>query len=402
MTRYHGTLVQKCAKVGIADLHGNKSFDQTPCTYCLYLMHKMIHVLCSRITQLPLVLGVPRDATPEQIRKAYKRLALRHHPDRINGDEKAKAEANERFAQIAHAYEMLTRGPDEGGQRQYGQYQPDAADMAAGFGGFGGGFPQYQQQQPFVSPFMGGFGGGAFGSFGGMGDPFGSMFGGTPDMAFGGMGGNTSFHFTDPFDLFRQVFGSDAAFGRPMNAMGGGPSGPNFAGNGMFQTFMGGSMPMMNATSSMQGGGNFTSFTYSSSASTGGVAGPGGTMQSISTTTTIENGKTVTRTERTTINPDGTRQTVVDLTGDDDITSTGIDEQSVPRRLTMDEKRVKGKRKPSTTRQQTAPRANNAVNQNHEPKKRKFGEITKCLQCCFPTIRKRRRLDPSGSPARPG
>ena len=161
---------------------------------------------------------------------------------------------------------------------------------------------------------------------------------------------------------------------------------------------------MMNATTShMQGGGNFTSFTYSSSASTGGVAGPGGTMQSISTTTTIENGKTVTRTERTTINPDGTRQTVVDLTGDD-ITSTGKDEQSVPRRLTMDEKRVKGKRKsPSTTivRQQTAPRANNAVNQNHEPKKRKFGEITKCLQCCFPTIRKRRRLDDSGSPARP-
>ena len=353
-------------------------------TVCIYFMHKMVRILCFPITQIPSVLGVSRDATPEQIRKAYKRLALRHHPDRINGDENAKAEANERFAQIAHAYEMLTRGPDEGGQRQYGQYQPDAADMAAGFGGFGG-----HQQQPFVSPFMGGFGGGAFGGFGGfggMGDPFGSMFGGAPGGAFGGMSGNTSFHFTDPFDLFQQVFGSDATFGRPMNTMGGGPSGPHIPANGMFQSFMGGAMPMMNATTShMQGGGNFTSFTYSSSASTGGVAGPGGTMQSISTTTTIENGKTVTRTERTTINPDGTRQTVVDLTGDDiDLTSTGKDEQSVIRRLTMDEKRVKEKRKSPT---------NNVVHQNHAHK-RKFGEITRCLKCCFPTIRKRRRLDP--------
>ena len=351
-----------------------------------------------------------RDATPEQIKKAYKRLALNHHPDRIKGDEKAKAEANERFAQIAHAYEMLTRGPDESVQRQHGQYQPDAADMAAGFGGFGGGggFPQYQHQQPFVSPFMGmmgGFGAGsAFGSFGGMGDPFGSIFGRMPGGAFGGMGENT-FNFTDPFDLFRQVFGSDASFdslGGPMNTVGGGPSGPYLAGNGIFPSFMGGTMPMMNTTSSMQGGGNFTSFTYSSSASTGGVAGSGGTMQSISTTTTIDNGKAVTRTERTTISPDGTRQMVVHLTGDE-MTSTGADEQSVPRRLTMGQKRGKRKsRSPTTTiaRQQTAPRPNNQAHQYHAHK-RKFGDVTRCLKCWFPTIRKRRRLDP-GSPAGPG
>ena len=349
------------------------------------------------------VLGVSRDATPEQIKKAYKRLALKHHPDRIKGDEKAKAEANERFAQIAHAYEMLTRGPDESVHQQHGQYQPDAADMAAGFGGFGGGggFPQYQHQQPFVSPFMGmmgGFGAGsAFGSFGGVGDPFGSIFGRMPGGAFGGMGENTFNNFTDPFDLFRQVFGSDASpgsFGGPMNTTGGGPSGQYLAGNGIFQSFMGGTIPMMNATSSMRGGGNFTSFTYSSSASTGGVVGPGGTIQSISTTTTIENGKTVTRTERTTINPDGTRQTLVDLTGDE-MTSTGADEQSVLRRLTMGEKRAKEK-ETATAAPSSQPRV-----RHHNGHKRKFGEVTRCLKCCFPTIRKRRRLD-SGPPSRAG
>ena len=156
-------------------------------------------------------------------------------------------------------------------------------------------------------------------------------------------------------------------------------------------------MPMMNATRSMQGGGNFTSFTYSSSASTGGVAGSGGTMQSISTTTTIENGKTVTRTERTTINPDGTRQTVVDLIGDA-MASTSADGQSVPRRLTMGQKRDQRKSSTvATSRQQTTAHPISAAHQNHAHK-RKFGEITRCLKCCFPTIRKRRRLDP-GLPA---
>ena len=344
-------------------------------------------------------MGVSRDATPEQIKKAYKRLALRHHPDRIRGDEKAKAEASERFAQIAHAYEMLTRGPDESGQQQYGQYQPDAADMAAGFGGFGAGgrgFPQQYQQQPFVSPFMGsmmgGLGGGIFGGFGGMGDPFGSVFGGMSGGAFGGMGG-CSPRFTDPFDLFRQVFGSDAMFGDSTNTTG--TSGPHLAGSGILQSFMGGAMPMMSAAN-MQGGGNFTSFTYSSSASSGGVVGSGGmAMQSISTTTTIENGKTVTRTERTAINPDGTRHTVVDLTGDEMPAAAG--EQSVPRRLTMDEKTKKKERKDPTT---AAPGVRPPdISRHHHTHKRKIGEVTRCLKCCFPSIRKRRRLDPA-PPAR--
>ena len=138
------------------------------------------------------------------------------------------------------------------------------------------------------------------------------------------MGGSASGpNFSDPFDLFRQVFGSDFAVG-PTHGTGQRPNEEMANGNGMFSSFLGGSMPTINTA---QGCGNFTSFTYSSSTSTGG-AGPGGLMQSVSTTTTIENGKKVTRTERTTINPDGTRRTVVDLTGNDD---TDDHQSSVPR-----------------------------------------------------------------------
>lgn len=49
------------------------------------------------------VLGVPSDSNEEEIRRAYKRLALRYHPDK-NSD----ADAEEKFKQIAQAYEVLT------------------------------------------------------------------------------------------------------------------------------------------------------------------------------------------------------------------------------------------------------------------------------------------------------
>lgn len=52
------------------------------------------------------VLGVPDDATPDEIRRAFRRLAKRHHPDRA-GDDPA---AGRRFREIREAYEELTRG----------------------------------------------------------------------------------------------------------------------------------------------------------------------------------------------------------------------------------------------------------------------------------------------------
>jgi len=50
------------------------------------------------------VLGVNRDASPEDIKKAYRKLAMKHHPDR-NPDNKA---AEEKFKELSEAYEMLS------------------------------------------------------------------------------------------------------------------------------------------------------------------------------------------------------------------------------------------------------------------------------------------------------
>ena len=57
------------------------------------------------------VLGVEPTATEADIKKAYRKLALKHHPDRVN-DPAGKEKANAVFAKIAHAYEVwFTLGP---------------------------------------------------------------------------------------------------------------------------------------------------------------------------------------------------------------------------------------------------------------------------------------------------
>ena len=53
------------------------------------------------------VLGVPKDATPEQIKKAYRKLALKYHPDK-NGGADTRERFLERFKQIAGAYHVLS------------------------------------------------------------------------------------------------------------------------------------------------------------------------------------------------------------------------------------------------------------------------------------------------------
>lgn len=93
------------------------------------------------------VLGVGRDASEEEIKKAYKALSRRYHPDaNINNPNKAQAE--EKFKEIQAAYQQVMKERTEGysGQGSYGQGgYGQGGDPFGGFGGFGGFYGGYGQ-----------------------------------------------------------------------------------------------------------------------------------------------------------------------------------------------------------------------------------------------------------------
>ena len=104
------------------------------------------------------VLGVQKSATAEEIKKAYRKLAMKYHPDR-NPDNK---EAEEKFKEVGEAYEVLS---DEGKRQRYDQFGFAGVDpnygAGAGGAGFGGGFSGFGDFGDIFSDlFGGGFGGG--------------------------------------------------------------------------------------------------------------------------------------------------------------------------------------------------------------------------------------------------
>ena len=104
------------------------------------------------------VLGVQKSATPEEIKKAYRKMAMKYHPDR-NPDNK---EAEEKFKEVGEAYEVLS---DEGKRQRYDQFGFAGVDpnygAGAGGAGYGGGFSGFGDFGDIFSDlFGGGFGGG--------------------------------------------------------------------------------------------------------------------------------------------------------------------------------------------------------------------------------------------------
>eukprot|EP00980_Cylindrotheca_fusiformis_P028375 scaffold22596_cov131-Cylindrotheca_fusiformis.AAC.4 len=186
------------------------------------------------------ILGVPRGADDAALRKAYKKLAVKWHPDKNPGDE----EATKNFQKISEAYATLS---DEKKRKIYDQYGIDGVNQAEQMGddmptgGGGGGMPfgfrpggghsraggmSQEDAQAFFSHFFGG------------GDPFGSFGGGMggPGSMHFSMGGNPGMRSSqrmqaDPFQsMFGGMGGMPGGMGGMSGGMGGMPSG--FGGGG--------------------------------------------------------------------------------------------------------------------------------------------------------------------------
>lgn len=122
------------------------------------------------------VLGVAKTSSAEEIKSAYRKMALKWHPDR-NQDKKAEAE--QKFKEINEAYQVLS---DPQKKQQYDQFGHAAFDPASGMGG---------------NPFAGGFQQGPF----------------TWSYRTSGGAGAQDFDFGDPFEIFEQFFGGAGGFG---------------------------------------------------------------------------------------------------------------------------------------------------------------------------------------------
>ena len=106
------------------------------------------------------VLGVPKNASDDEIKKAYRKLAMKYHPDRNHGDTSAEA----RFKEAKEAYEMLSEPQKKAAYDQFGHagVDPNMRGGAEGFGGFAETFGDI-----FGDIFGGGRAGGAGGARGG-------------------------------------------------------------------------------------------------------------------------------------------------------------------------------------------------------------------------------------------
>lgn len=133
------------------------------------------------------ILGVNRSASAEELKKAYRRLALEWHPDKNKSPE-----AEQRFKEINEAYEILSNAEKKSAYDQFGHAAFEGGGMGAGFGNGPGNAGGQYRQGPFTYTYYTGGDGSA-------GSPF---------------GGFEGVDFSDPFEIFEQFFGGHSPFGR--------------------------------------------------------------------------------------------------------------------------------------------------------------------------------------------
>lgn len=111
------------------------------------------------------VLGVGRSASADEIKKAYRKAAIKFHPDKNPGDQAAE----DSFKEAAEAYDVLSNADKKARYDQFGHDGMNAGAGGFGGGGFGGGFSMDDIFSQFGDIFGGHFGGGGFSGFGGGG-----------------------------------------------------------------------------------------------------------------------------------------------------------------------------------------------------------------------------------------
>jgi len=140
------------------------------------------------------VLGVAREASAEEIKKAYRKLAVKYHPDKNPGDK----DAEEKFKEVSEAYEVLS---DPSRRQKYDQFGhqafgPGMGGGAGGFGGFGG-----IDLEEALRTFMGASGGGS--------SIFDDFFGGGGRQSAGGRARGADLRYDLEIDFEEAVLGSE-------------------------------------------------------------------------------------------------------------------------------------------------------------------------------------------------
>ena len=112
------------------------------------------------------ILGVSKGASADELKKAYRKLAIKYHPDKNPGDK----EAEEKFKELAEAYDVLSDPDKRQRYDQFGHAGVGSSAASGGAGGFGGGMSMEDIFSRFGDLFGGGgFDFGGFGGFGGGG-----------------------------------------------------------------------------------------------------------------------------------------------------------------------------------------------------------------------------------------